>query len=52
MTNTIIRTWKTIELSEDMTTRTSISNKDSSIVTTTQAMMSKATMHKKETTAK
>ena len=50
--NTIIRTWSTIEQFADMTTRISIRNKDSHTMTTTEDMMSKATMKKKEITAK
>ena len=50
--NTIIRTWSTIEQFADMTTRISIRNKDSHTMTTTEDMMSKATMKMKEMTAK
>ena len=50
--NTIIRTWSTIEQFVDMTTRISIRNKGSHTMTTMEDMMSKATMNKKEITAK
>ena len=50
--NTIIRTWSTIEQFADMTTRISIRNKGSHTMTTTEDMMNRATMNKKEMTAK
>ena len=50
--NTIIKTWSIIEQSADMTTRISIRNRGSPTTTTTEDMMSKATMNKKEMTAK
>ena len=50
--NTIIKTWSIIEQSADMTTRISIRNKGSLTMMTTEDMMSKATMNKKEMTAK
>ena len=52
LTITIIRTSSIMEQSVDMTTRITIRIRISSIMTTTEDMMSKATMNKKETTAK
>ena len=50
--NTIIMTWSTIDQFADMTTRISIRNKGSLTTMTMEDMMSKATMNKKEITAK
>ena len=52
LTNTTITIWSIIEQFALMTTKNNIMNKDSSIVVTTEDLMTKATMNLKEITAK